>query len=67
MAKQSIGIPFYTFGGATILRIIYLTPQIPIVRNKVVQDGLKLDHFPNGFNACISIISPDLIWKMLLL
>ena len=58
MAKQSIGIPFYTFWRRNDSKnYLLLAPQIPIVRNKVVQDGLKLDHFPNGFNACISIIS----------
>jgi DNA-directed RNA polymerase I subunit RPA2 len=58
MAKQSIGVPFYTFWRRNDSKSYFLlTPQIPIVRNKVVQDGLKLDSFPNGFNACITFLS----------
>lgn len=58
MAKQSIGVPFYTFWRRDDSKCYFLlAPQIPIVRNKIIQDGLKLDIFPNGFNACISILT----------
>ena len=58
MAKQSIGVPFYTFWRRDDSKCYFLLiPQIPIVRNKIIQDGLKLDNFPNGFNACISILT----------
>jgi len=58
MAKQTIGIPFYTFWRRNDSKSYFLlTPQIPIVRNKVIQDGLNLDSFPNGFNACIAFLS----------
>ena len=58
MAKQSVGIPFYTFWRRNDSKSYFLlTPQIPIVRNKVIQDGLNLDSFPNGFNACVAFLS----------
>jgi len=58
MAKQSVGIPFYTFWRRNDSKTYFLlTPQAPIVRNKIIQDGLNLDSFPNGFNACISILA----------
>jgi DNA-directed RNA polymerase I subunit RPA2 len=34
-----------------------LTPQAPICRNKIIQDGLHLDLFPNGTNAVVTILS----------
>lgn len=58
MSKQSIGVPFYTFWRRNDSKSYFLlAPQVSIVRNKTIQDGLKLDGFPNGFNACISILT----------
>jgi len=58
MAKQSVGTPFYTFWRRNDSKsYLLLAAQVPIVRNKIIQDGLKLDSFPNGFNACISVLT----------
>nr|UXY87119.1 DNA-directed RNA polymerase I 135K chain [Cryptomonas sp.] len=58
MSKQSIGMPFYTFWRREDVKSYFLlTPQVPICRNKIVQDGLHLDAFPNGINAVVSILS----------
>nr|UXY87606.1 rpa2 [Cryptomonas curvata] len=58
MAKQSIGMPFYTFWRRDDVKSYFLlTPQTPICRNKIIQDGLHLDYFPNGANAVVTILS----------
>ena len=58
MSKQSIGIPFYTFWRRDDVKSYFLlSPQVPICRNKIVQDGLHLDSFPNGTNAVVAILS----------
>jgi len=58
MSKQSVGTPFYTFWRRDDSKSYFLiTPQIPICRNKIIQDGLCLDSFPNGFNSVVSVIS----------
>jgi len=58
MAKQSVGTPYYTSWRRNDSKsYLLLAPQVPIVRNKIIQDGLKLDSFPNGFNACISVLT----------
>jgi DNA-directed RNA polymerase I subunit RPA2 len=58
MSKQSVGVPFYTFWRRDDIKSNFLlTPQLPICRNKAVQDGLNLDAFPNGINAVVSILS----------
>jgi DNA-directed RNA polymerase I subunit RPA2 len=58
MSKQSVGMPFYTFWRRDDVKSYFLlTPQVPICRNKIVQDGLHLDAFPNGINAVVAILS----------
>eukprot|EP00961_Rhodomonas_salina_P085565 1149388-Rhodomonas_salina.1 len=58
MSKQSIGIPFYTFWRKNDSKSYFLlTPQVPICRNKVIQDGLQFDAFPNGINAVVSVLT----------
>ena len=58
MSKQSVGTPFYTFWRRDDIKSFFLLhPQVPICRNKIIQDGLQLDAFPNGFNAIVSVIT----------
>jgi len=58
MSKQSIGFPFYTFWRKNDSKSFFLlTPQVPICRNKVIQDGLQFDAFPSGINAVVSVLT----------
>jgi DNA-directed RNA polymerase I subunit RPA2 len=58
MFKQSLGIPFYTFWRRNDSKSYFLiTPQVPICRGKIFQDGLQLDSFPSGFNAVVSVLT----------
>mmetsp|Transcript_27421 Transcript_27421/g.53486 ORF Transcript_27421/g.53486 Transcript_27421/m.53486 type:complete len:870 (-) Transcript_27421:1247-3856(-) len=58
MSKQSVGTPFYTFWRRDDIKSFFLlNPQVPICRNKIIQDGLQMDAFPNGFNSIVSVIT----------
>lgn len=58
MSKQSVGTPFYTFWRRDDTKSFFLlSPQVPICRSKIVQDGLSLDSFPNGFNSIVSVMT----------
>jgi len=58
MFKQSLGTPFYTFWRRNDAKTYFLiTPQVPVCRGRVFQDGLNLDAFPNGFNVVLSVLS----------
>lgn len=58
MSKQSIGTPFYTYWRRDDTKSFFLlNPQVPICRNKIIQDGLGFDSFPNGFNSIVSVIT----------
>jgi DNA-directed RNA polymerase I subunit RPA2 len=58
MSKQSIGTPFYTFWRRNDTKSYFLiSPQISICRNKIIQDGLEIDIFPNSFNSIVSVVT----------
>jgi len=58
MSKQSVGTPFYTFWRRDDIKSFFLlNTQVPICRNKIIQDGLQMDAFPNGFNSIVSVIT----------
>ena len=58
MSKQSVGTPFYTFWRRDDTKSFFLVySQIPICRNKLIQDGLCLDSYPNGFNSIVSVMT----------
>ncbi|AEA38739.1 DNA-directed RNA polymerase I 135K chain (nucleomorph) [Cryptomonas paramecium] len=57
MFKQSIGVPFYTFWRRNDTKNYFLLiPQIPVCRNKLIQDGMYLDAFPIGVNAVVAVL-----------
>ncbi|EME32710.1 DNA-directed RNA polymerase subunit isoform 1 [Galdieria sulphuraria] len=58
MSKQSLGTPYHLFERRSDSKMYRLvTPQIPIVRNFPTQDSFEMDHFPNGFNAVVAVLS----------
>lgn len=58
MAKQAMGTPCHNFStrfDPKVYRLNY--PQIPLVRNKSMQDPIGADLFPNGLNGIVAVIS----------
>jgi len=58
MGKQALGTPCHMFERRSDSKTYRLfTGQTPITRNKVSQDPLGIDVFPNGINAVVAVLS----------
>lgn len=58
MAKQTMGTPCHRFDSRFDSKVYRLTtPQVPITRNRCMQDPMGADLFPNGTNGVVAVIS----------
>lgn len=58
MAKQAMGTPCHRYETRFDSKVYRLTsPQVPITRNRCMQDPMGADLFPNGTNGIVAVIS----------